>query len=690
VQRIGAVLVLTRPTFHPSSFLVFLLAFVLSSCGIWDSMTAYFNTFYNSQRLFDDAEEELWNQKEVQQFGRNYYLATFATPNKTKFTQVIEKCSRLLQYHPESRLVADALFLIGMSSFYQGDYQQADRKFRELLDRYPDGSLTARSAIMLAYTQYRLMNRDSAAVIAGRLYDAAVQEGENATIGQTAMLLGQIEKDRENRAKAREFYVKAGETAENAELRTTAYLNAAQLAEEISDFPGAESSYRSAAKASRVYVGEYRGFLGVARMRALQGDFSGALERLNDLRGNLNYREFFGEIAFEIGNVRRLSGNLPQAIIEYGYVDTAFARTESAAKAAYELGLLYETRLQNLDSARAAYTRGRNHSASAIVAPALARKAEVLGSYIRYRNDLRRADSIRVAWVLKRDSMATRRDSLEKAALSMKPEKPDSALMAAAKALVPPNIDSLDQQIAGTRMELATLFYTGMERSDSAAFWYRKFLRESPKHPGVPRALYTLAQIAGQDSSGPAGEADSLYHDLVRRFPATDFADEARKALRLPLTSRSKGEVEAEYEVAADLIKAGKYAEAVTTLRKITASYPGSALAPRAQYAIGWLYENEIVTPDSAIANYQVLVSKFPASPFVTLVQPKLMAVQTARAAAKVDSTKIPARQDTVATKIPAPRDTVATKRQVLEETGPGSGRRARQAQPQKPPAERE
>jgi TolA-binding protein len=631
--------VLTRPTIRLSSIL-FPFAFLLSSCGIWDSMTAYFNTFYNARRVYGEAEDELWTQRELLQFGRNYYLATFTNPNKTKFTLVIEKCSKLLQYHGESRLVDDALFLIGMSSFYQGDLQQADRKFRELLDRNPGGSLAARGRMMLAYTQYRLTNRDTAATIGGQLYDAASKDGDDAVVGQCALLLGQIEKDRENPAKARDYFLQAGETVDNAELRATAYLTAAQLAEGLSDFAGAESAYRSAQKATRLYTGEYRGLLGMARMRALQGDYASAMERLNDLFNNQNFKEFAGETVYEMGNVRRLSGDYAQAIVEYNYVDTAFARTEVAAKAAYETGLLYETQLQDLDSARNAYTRGKNHTTTGTIAPILARKAEVFGSYIQYRNELNRLDSTRSAWVRKRDTIAARKDSLEKAAVAAKSEKPDSALMASAKALTLPNIDSLDQRIANTRVDLAILFYTGMDRPDSAAYWYNRFLHTSPNHPAVPRALYTLAQIASQDSTKKSGNADSLYREIVTRFPSSDFANEARKALGLPEVKRSQGEAEVQYGEAADLIKSGHYAEAVKTLRKITTSFPSSPMAPRAQYVIGWLYENQINSPDSAIANYQLLVSKFPASSYVPLVQPKLMEVQNARAAVKADSVK--------------------------------------------------
>ncbi len=704
----------TRPIVRISRFIPFFLLFLLSSCGIWDSVTAYFNTYYNAKQLFGDAEDELWSQRDVQQFGRNYFLANF-TANKTKFEQVIEKCSKLLQYRPESGLVDNALYLIGMSSYYLADYQQADRKFRELLDHSPGKSLGVRGGIMLAYTEYRLTNRDTAAIFAARVYEAAKNDGDDASVAQAAILLGQIEKDRDNRQPARKYFTEAGENAENPELRATAYLAAARLGEELSDFTGAESSYRAAEKASRTYVGEFRGQLGAARMKAMEGDYATALEQLGELHDNLNNKEFYGEISYEIGNVYRLSGDLNQAIAEYCYVDTAFARTEFAAKALYELGLLYETKLQNLDSARVAYTRGKTIGTIGPVGEKLAKKADVLTSYLKYRTDLRRLDSTRTAWVARRDSLIAARDTLKNASdlanpasgansppatdslkkdiapplqaqpadtgavrrdsLANRAPAPVQVSPRAAGAAILPNIDSLDQQIAVTRMELATLFYTGMGRPDSAAYLYRAILQDSPDHPSAPRALYTLAQITAQDSTAPKGEADSLYRELARRFPRTDFADEGRKFLGMPAVVRVKGEADELYSTAVDQIDEGKNTEALATLRKITTSYPTSPLAPRAQYAIGWLYENQLVTPDSAIANYQLLVSRYPTSQYVAIVQPKLLAVQSAKTVPPADTTKAAAPKETVTVQKPAPVPMPAP-------MIPGSGRRARQQAP--------
>jgi TolA-binding protein len=672
----GVMSTVARESFSPLRvrfffLLVVFLPAIVPGCSIWDSATSYFNTYYNAQRLFGEAEEEIWSQKEYQRLGRNYYLGPMTNANKAKFTSVIEKCSKLLQYHPESNLVDDALFMIGMSYYYESDDQAAERKFRELLTQYPNSSLALRSRLMLAYCLYRENSKDSAATEARALCEVATQEGKDEILGHASFLLGQLEQESENFDKARQFYLVAGENGENPELRATAYFAAAEVAEKSNNFAGADSAYRLGEKVSRTYIGEYRGQIGTARMRALQGDYEGALRDLFEIRSNGNYREFFPEIYYEIANVYRSEGSLDEAKQEYAYIDTAYARTEYAANADYQLGLMYERRLRNLDSARVAYNRGRTQWPAAAVTSIMTQKAEALGKYVQCRNDLIRIDSVRHVWVRMRDSILTTQDSSKS---SVSAGKPDSAMAPSPRRALP-NIDSLDQKIANLQSDLGSLFYASLNRRDSVVYWYHQLVTRYPNHEAVPRALYTLAQIASQDSTRPNSMADSLYREIVNRFPSSVFAAECRRILGMPDEKKSQDSADAEYATAEKLLSDGKYADAVSGFHRIVDLYPGSPLAPRAQYAIGWVYENNLDRPDSAISNYQLLVSKFPTSPYVSRVQAKLMEVQLERSGVK---------RDTVQTAKPAV--TTTPQRRAAEEEGIGRGRRARQEPaPEKP-----
>ncbi|NNG27602.1 MAG: hypothetical protein HKM87_08755, partial [Ignavibacteriaceae bacterium] len=82
------------------------LLVVVTSCGVWNSFTTYFNLYYNATDSFEKAEEQIFAQQ------RSLFSTTSLTipgTANTELDKVIEKCSIILQFHSESGYVEDAL-----------------------------------------------------------------------------------------------------------------------------------------------------------------------------------------------------------------------------------------------------------------------------------------------------------------------------------------------------------------------------------------------------------------------------------------------------------------------------------------------------------------------------------------------------------------------------------------------------
>ena len=112
------------------SLVLFILLLIVSGCSVWDNFTTYFNLYYNTATLFEDAESEILSQK--RDLFSNDPLVISGTA-KTSLIKVIEKSSKLLQFNATSSYVDEALIMLGKSFYYQGNYQKSKRKFEELL-----------------------------------------------------------------------------------------------------------------------------------------------------------------------------------------------------------------------------------------------------------------------------------------------------------------------------------------------------------------------------------------------------------------------------------------------------------------------------------------------------------------------------------------------------------------------------
>jgi cellulose synthase operon protein C len=723
------------------AFLLLFALFWLSGCGVWDFISAYFNTYYNAQRLYSEAEEEIWALPEMKNAGRNLLVPFVAQPGtKTKFTSVIEKFSKLLQYHPDSKLVDDALLMIGNSFYYQGEFQRAQRKYTELIETHPQSDFVLHAKALLSYCYYKMEQPDSARSRATALLALATEEGEDDVIAEASLLLGQLDYEAKAYERSRTYFESVADLGDTPGKRAHAYFKIALIDSAIGDYGGSVKAFKKAGNESDTYVGEFRGQFGMARMLRLQEEYGASLDELKDLRDNANFREFLGDIELQIGHVYRDRGDFEDAIEQYAYVDTAFARTEQSALSSFERGLIFETRFFLYDSAKEEYSRGRGQFPTAPITQELTRRAEYLTRYFTYRNEIARLDSLLAVALVAPDTLRARADTLAAdslhAALKDSIQRsvpsldtlahaakdttartvPDTMLVAPetlaqhAPTASPPNPaplrtpqqqgpgmspDSIRTRLAGSVDDLANLFYASMDQPDSSRFWYERLVSDFPKNPRVPRALYTLALIARRDTVAGSQRADSLLREIAERFPDTPFGEEALRLLGRPPIPGAVDDAGMSYERATRLMLAGSYVEAVDSFKSVVSRFPGSSYASKSQYAVGWIYEFQTPTPDSAVANYERLVQLYPTSEFSARVQPKLAEVHAARAAAaqKAVQDSIAAAQkaiqDSIASAPKTAQDSVAsTGKTVRDSTATAPGLQPEQQTPPTPPPE--
>ena len=76
---------------------------------------AYFNTFYNAEKYFKEA-----NKMRLEKAGQSIPLRAIDNYGKT-----IQKCKIVLSDFPESRYVNDAILLMAKAQFYRSEYDEA-------------------------------------------------------------------------------------------------------------------------------------------------------------------------------------------------------------------------------------------------------------------------------------------------------------------------------------------------------------------------------------------------------------------------------------------------------------------------------------------------------------------------------------------------------------------------------------
>jgi len=92
--------------FKDRIFVLLPLLILLSGCSVWENFTTYFNLYYNADELYTKIEKQILDQKKDL---FSIETATIPPAANADVQKLIEKCSAILQFSPNSSYVDDAL-----------------------------------------------------------------------------------------------------------------------------------------------------------------------------------------------------------------------------------------------------------------------------------------------------------------------------------------------------------------------------------------------------------------------------------------------------------------------------------------------------------------------------------------------------------------------------------------------------
>ena len=82
---------------------------------VFSSSCAYYNTFYNAEQYFEEAEK-----LRLEKDGEMIPISAM-----DKYGKTIEKSKKVIEDFPESKYVNEALLLMGKARYYRSDYDLA-------------------------------------------------------------------------------------------------------------------------------------------------------------------------------------------------------------------------------------------------------------------------------------------------------------------------------------------------------------------------------------------------------------------------------------------------------------------------------------------------------------------------------------------------------------------------------------
>lgn len=451
-----------------TALLLFATSFLLQGCVVWDfvevrwqNATGYFNTYYNAQRTFDEAVEQIKTRKserardlnapaggpqfdipqempeeERRQLQQDMMMMHSSVPSSALvlFDKVIEKCSRILINYPKSKWVDNSLLLIGKSYYYKNEPLRAERKFQELLDKYPESNLVPEAILWLGMSYVRLDRYDLAESMLQRAIDEAVKEGEADVASKAYFELGNMYIITGDREEAIRKFEQASDFAADRDQRLEVQLALAREYERAGEIEKAAKAYRDIFSLDPSTELAFIAELNYAKLSREDDNLDEASNTLINMLENPLYLDYDSKIQLEIANLyyayhkhyKGIDDSLSRdafraAMDQYTFVDTTFKGMPETSDAYYAKGQIYEFDLKDYDNAFDNYDKAKLAFPGAESSKLGGQKSKIFGEYRKLRNLISMKDTT-LFYVLNPDSLRVR-DSLQAINDSLEREK---------------------------------------------------------------------------------------------------------------------------------------------------------------------------------------------------------------------------------------------------------------------------
>jgi len=542
----------------------------------------FFNTFYNAQKYFRQAEKDRKAHEKVHagwelEEGKGIDSYQIPRPQKADqlYDQAARKASRVLEKYKESDLVDDAMFLMGRSFYWRGEYLRAVQAFRDLETNFPasDYYNRARYWRALCLEDQRIYDQ------AQQLYRTLVEEADEEIAAKAGWRLGEMAFARDDYIAAAQEYSTTLEAFSQAEIRAGLWLrlgSAILALEDSTRYDVAEEAFYQALEEDPDRDQEYRARLNIGKVLYLSGDADGALRTYENLLADGDFRAYEGRTRLLIGKYYQDRRQFERAVTEYEQVRDDFPQSPSSAMALYRTGLLYLQERGDSELAREYFQETGNEKAGSQGARFA---QEMMGHLSRLQNLQER---VHYADSLAADSLAGIPGPVLRLEGWQPPEDSEGEVVVAQ------SIEVLDHLFT-----IAEVYRDLVGQPDSATAYYGEIMRRFPSSEQLPRAIYSVAWIHMEMRDDREG-ARRYLDQLVDEFPASAHANEARALLgrELRVTDDERAAVEFAAIEALRVQDPAALDTYVPLLDSLAVKYMGSPVGAKAIYLSAVAYED--------------------------------------------------------------------------------------------------
>jgi len=420
----------------------------------------YYNTFFLAKKNYNRAEKK---RKEALKKGET----TLPSGAKTLYDTSIKKSSKVLTYYPESEYADDALFLIGMCYFHEGEYAKAIQKFEELALSFPESPLNQQ----VEYYYYLARYKTGDYINAKRELERIAREKKLKEAEEAAFILAEFAYENGKYKEALQRYIKFLKDFPNSDKKNRAFIRIGSIYFKEKNYQEA-ISYLEKVEYKNISKDDYfDARMMIANVYIEEKKFDEAYKIYNSLLKNNIFSAYEGKVYIRLGKFYEAQHDTTNAISFYRKTIDKFPGTEDAAYGYFYLGEMQQFLFANLKEAKAMYDSVSIMAPSSEIAKEALTRSANIGKLTSYQTE----------------------------------------------------IDTLGEEASvETQLKLAEMYLFGLEQIDSAINEYEYIAENYPEDKLAPKALYALGWTYLFKKNDP-NKAAEYFSRILADYPNSDY-----------------------------------------------------------------------------------------------------------------------------------------------------------------------
>ena len=341
---------------------------------------AYFNTFYNAEEHYSNAEK-----LRIQSLGSSLPAKAIQ-----EYGKAIEKSDKVLSEYSDSDYVKDAMLLKGKSHFFRREYDSAKEVFLELQES-DEGFFIDETKYWLALCKWKDLKPQPAI---NDLKDLLSSTDSVELQSRIYLVLGEIYLENEDSDNAFYFLNLGAETSNDRLTREQIYFQIAELSYQQKIYEQALGSYKKVLNNS-ISINRIReSNLKIIQTYRLLGQIEESKSRIEKLLLNDDFSSIKSDLRLELIKIELDESNTQFAIESLDMIAQDYPNTKIAIEAYYILSTLY-LESPNLDFEKSSFfmNEAMKQNANSSHKVLILNKRDSVASLIKLDQTLRKDDS---------------------------------------------------------------------------------------------------------------------------------------------------------------------------------------------------------------------------------------------------------------------------------------------------------